>query len=268
MTVKALKKQLMAAIAMVVVALVALSSSTYAWFAANNTVTATGMTVTATADNTLSIAASSDGAYSTIATVSSSAATMKPVTSADGVTFGILTGAVKVDNPASSNATWSGEENAFQATDISSVTTTSESVYTLDTSYYLKWIGASDSDTHKVYVKSITIAGGDDSSDFKKSIRVSVTVGSQTKIFNPLSGDLNDGKVGSYADSAWALVTPSYATVDTASAEIATLTSKVSQEAVIHVWFEGQDTKCYTNNVNTNGITVQVDFSTEITSNP
>ena len=47
MTVKALRKQLMAAIAMVVVAAVALSSSTYAWFANNNKVTATGMQVTA-----------------------------------------------------------------------------------------------------------------------------------------------------------------------------------------------------------------------------
>ena len=40
MTVKSLKKQLAAAIAMVVVAAVALSSSTYAWFVSNNTVTA------------------------------------------------------------------------------------------------------------------------------------------------------------------------------------------------------------------------------------
>lgn len=52
MTVKALRKQLMAAIAMVVVAAVALSSSTYAWFAANTEVTANGMQVSAKADNT------------------------------------------------------------------------------------------------------------------------------------------------------------------------------------------------------------------------
>ncbi|MBQ6095266.1 MAG: hypothetical protein IJL09_07670 [Lachnospiraceae bacterium] len=40
MTVKSLKKQLMAAIAMVLVATIALGSSTYAWFAANKVVTA------------------------------------------------------------------------------------------------------------------------------------------------------------------------------------------------------------------------------------
>ena len=47
MNVKALRKQLMAAIAMVVVAAVALSSATYAWFVNNATVTATGAEVTA-----------------------------------------------------------------------------------------------------------------------------------------------------------------------------------------------------------------------------
>ena len=47
MTVKALKRQLMAAIAMIMVSLVALSSSTYAWFTMNKTVTATGLTVKA-----------------------------------------------------------------------------------------------------------------------------------------------------------------------------------------------------------------------------
>ena len=49
-SVKALKKQMAAAIAMVCVAAVALGSSTYAWFASNNSVKAEKMNVTATAD--------------------------------------------------------------------------------------------------------------------------------------------------------------------------------------------------------------------------
>ena len=44
---KAIKRQLMAAIAMVVVAAVSLSSATYAWFVSNNTVTATTSTISA-----------------------------------------------------------------------------------------------------------------------------------------------------------------------------------------------------------------------------
>ena len=47
MSVKTLRKQLFAAIAMVLVAAIALGSSTYAWFVNNATVTATGAEVTA-----------------------------------------------------------------------------------------------------------------------------------------------------------------------------------------------------------------------------
>ena len=46
-SVKALKKQLGAAVAMVCVAAVALGSSTYAWFVTNNKVDATTTTISA-----------------------------------------------------------------------------------------------------------------------------------------------------------------------------------------------------------------------------
>lgn len=65
MNVKHLRKQLMAAIAMVVVAGVALSSATYAWFVSNNSVTAT----------TTSIAAQSNSAYLLIANAAAGATT-------------------------------------------------------------------------------------------------------------------------------------------------------------------------------------------------
>lgn len=55
-SVKALKKQMAAAVAMVCVAAVALGSSTYAWFVSNNTVDAT----------VSSISAQSNAAYLTI----------------------------------------------------------------------------------------------------------------------------------------------------------------------------------------------------------
>ena len=52
---KALRRQLMAAIAMVLVAAIALGSSTYAWFAANTEVTATHMSVKAVAESGIEI---------------------------------------------------------------------------------------------------------------------------------------------------------------------------------------------------------------------
>lgn len=52
---KAIKRQLLAAIAMVLVAAIALGSSTYAWFANNAKVTATGMSVTAQVEGGIQI---------------------------------------------------------------------------------------------------------------------------------------------------------------------------------------------------------------------
>ena len=66
---KAIKRQQLAAIAMVLVPAMALGSSTYAWFAANTSVTATGANVTAETPTTILISKTSatDGFGSTIA---------------------------------------------------------------------------------------------------------------------------------------------------------------------------------------------------------
>ena len=73
--VKALKKQLAAAIAMVCVAAVALGSSTYAWFVSNNTVTAT----------TTNISAQSNSAYLVIDTKKTSIKSTSSATAAEEV---------------------------------------------------------------------------------------------------------------------------------------------------------------------------------------
>lgn len=95
--VKSLRKQLMAAIAMVLVAAVALGSSTYAWFAANKTVTADGMQVSATSSSSLVIATADDAKSAgvgdrTIATFTGSAAKLIPTTHdlGNGTTSGLV----------------------------------------------------------------------------------------------------------------------------------------------------------------------------------
>lgn len=88
MNVKALKKQLMAAIAMVCVAAVALSSATYAWFVNNTKVTADNVTVTAKAANTLLISHATDNAWGTTAQFKATTATeFVPVSTIDTTSF-------------------------------------------------------------------------------------------------------------------------------------------------------------------------------------
>ena len=82
MTVKSLKKQLAAAIAMVVVAAVALSSSTYAWFVSNNTVEATTASISAQSNApflVISNSAITDSTTDTAVTTAVQDATLFPV---------------------------------------------------------------------------------------------------------------------------------------------------------------------------------------------
>ena len=78
MSVKTLRKQLFAAIAMVLVAAIALGSSTYAWFVSNNTVTAT----------TSNISAQSNSAYLVIDKTTTSTNSTSSVTAAATTTVG------------------------------------------------------------------------------------------------------------------------------------------------------------------------------------
>ena len=84
---KAIKRQLLAAIAMVLVAAIALGSSTYAWFVASGTVTATGMKVQAQSEAGLVIRYGT-GSWGTSATAGMDAegvesAKLKPASTID-----------------------------------------------------------------------------------------------------------------------------------------------------------------------------------------
>lgn len=78
MNVKSLRKQLMAAIAMVLVSTIALGSSTYAWFVSNNTVKAV----------TTNISAQSNSAYLVIDTKTTSTTSTSSAAAAEEVDEG------------------------------------------------------------------------------------------------------------------------------------------------------------------------------------
>ncbi len=83
-SINSLKKQLVAAVAMVCVAAVALGSSTYAWFVSNNSVTADGITVNATSEAGILISHHGDGKYSTAASgIFNSAHSLYPTSTND-----------------------------------------------------------------------------------------------------------------------------------------------------------------------------------------
>lgn len=88
METKALKKQMGAAIAMVLVAAIALGAATFAWFVNNTKVTADSATVTAKSANTLLISHGDSGNWGTTAEFSPvSLNTLVPVSTVNGADF-------------------------------------------------------------------------------------------------------------------------------------------------------------------------------------
>lgn len=83
---KAIRKQLLAAVAMVLVAAVALGSSTYAWFVNNTQVTATDVTVTAQTAYSLLIKHYASGTYGTTTALNTGSVNLIPVSTIGGTT--------------------------------------------------------------------------------------------------------------------------------------------------------------------------------------
>ena len=83
---KAIKRQLLAAVAMVIVAAVALGSSTYAWFVNNTQVTATDVTVTASTAYSLLIKHYANGTYGTTTALNTGNVQLVPVSTVGGTT--------------------------------------------------------------------------------------------------------------------------------------------------------------------------------------
>ena len=265
---KALKRQLLAAVAMVLVAAVALGSSTYAWFANNNTVTAKGMSVNATVDDSLVIKGAQDTSFGSVGTTTVTQLTMKPATSSDGVKFAKLGSDVQVKVSNSSTATWSGEGGTFQDGDLIETT---ETDYIETAEYTIKSIGSAS----KIYVSKVEVTPatgeGTVTNDIYKSLRVAVTIQDSTgspitKVYKPASDASNtDNKVGGISGTKWVLVSDTGIYTDTTAASIWDLAAETEYNVVIKVWFEGQDTLCFTDNVQTNGAAVTVDFTKNVT---
>ena len=127
-SVKTLKKQLGAAIAMVLVAAVALGSSTYAWFVSNTKVTAEKVTMSATAAQTLLISESGQNNWNTILVRNDNNTTFVPVsttgkTSMDDKTMLFAKdNAWTADNQDGNKAYVTGYENATANQDYYSTT--------------------------------------------------------------------------------------------------------------------------------------------------
>jgi len=279
MSVKALQKQLIAAVAMVIVAAVAVSSSTFAWFAINNTVTANGLTVSTQTSNNLFIAPLAAGAtaipadntFGTLDTTTVAAAILEPVSSinAQSATYYYnLT-----DN---TDATGEREDNTINyvsyATGISTDTDDTDSFdndfeanyeasgavgYT-DYEFALKAVNSQNAAYHINLNKiALKYAGGQDAS---KAYRIAVFYQEADAPGDTVAADLADGTNGTLVDiksvngaayftstNAVSAVnaTAAVASLNTANAGITVAANSTKYyKVLVRMWLEGEDDTC------------------------
>ena len=275
MSTKALKTQLLAAIAMVLVARIALGSSTYAWFASNSKVEATGMSVQATTAKNLVI--------STDNTLRANEATTKA---------SAFTGTCTL-NP-SSVQTLAGSQNFFKVTDSKGVDYTggkasvgtkfeAATPVTSDTSgdvakhtFYIRVDGTTSDTMNNLYVNSITVTRGT-TQEISKALRVGVVCGDNGFIYAPITdattaykainkaGTVASVDTGIYKDGTGNALNEN-TTALTAYENTSVLANPVKSDAYtqvdIYIWYEGEDNACTSaNGVSVENLSVSLEFS-------
>lgn len=292
---KAIKRQLLAAIAMVLVAALALGSSTFAWFANNNKVTADGLTVNAQAEGNMLIIAdtvtnlySGDKAHKTAVTLGLSGTNLKPV-------HPVLGNNTKIE-------AWN---HAYSDSFFDAVTATGSNEVALDGindasgigligggptagNYYLKGsiaIGLDDANTAatasnlRVSAVNIGWASGVQSSDQKdiiNSARVMLVdssgvvkgVYSNGKVRTAVGANQNgtfgaEGFTAAVADTMTAITSTGDQYNSPKLVESLSAGSSNAQQYTVYVFFDGRDGDCTSQKFTSSGITVALEFVTD-----
>lgn len=288
-----LKKQLIASIAMVLVAATALGSSTYAWFAGNNKVEATGMQVQATSEGGIEIAyaesTGTSGIYKTSATTSATSAMSLAPTST-------LNTKAWYHASAESSSASIAKTNTYETLQIYEQTIEGQSFGKLGgvggsqsnnntTNYYMVQnfnirSTSASAPAKGLTVDSVSVAGN--TGDMCKALRVAVVLGEKVLIYDPVGNDTNPYDVfsgytgsGTNADPYSATRAGTVTCKDNTQAQLlATETdteipAKGSSnnggvDVKIFIWFEGEDTALYSDNFTTEGLTITVNFSATV----
>ena len=250
---------------MVLVAGIALGSSTYAWFASNNKVTATGMEVQAQAEGGIEIAYTKS--TETTATYQTSA------------TAGVTTAAALAPTSTLDTSAWyhasAQTANASTAKDDTRKTLTlNETAMSAPSNYGS--LGGDDTVSYYM-VQNFNIRSTTPSAlaDMSKALRVAIKLGTKVLIYNPTSDTASTYEVysGYTAGAATKAGTVNCIGKDTATLLADTATTEIPAKGTtnnggvdvqVYVYFEGEDTNLYTDAFKAEGLKVTVNFSATV----
>jgi hypothetical protein len=233
------KKALLSSVAMLLVAVVALSSATYAWFTANSAASVHGVKLTSTTASSLQFSTTENGTYSAILDLAAADQTLTPVSTVDATAF------FKVNADSSVTVGTAGETN------VASIGTAETALY-YTTTFWVK----AGVDTG-LAVTSI------DAGNLASALRVSLTIGGTTYILDPqVSGTtygINKAETTTTGVTYAELYKGQTSTNDvvkdctaiqtalsTGATKIGTiaLNANVAQQITMKVWLEGNDVNC------------------------
>ena len=247
-TVKALKKQLVAAIAMVLVAAVALGSSTYAWFVTNNKVDATTSTISAQSNAAfMTIKNGLTGASLVDTTSVTTEVTTKPLYPA---TFGEETGSTKGTFMTGYGTALANGALKGDLTEIGAPEDAVTKEYALQQDYNISSKGQNLADLKVEKVENAT--GAASTSELAKALRVLVT-----------NDDCSAWVVyGLDATGATYGVKLSSDTSNSSDVVLGTVTAGADTPVHVYLYYEGKDAEVTTKNLQdgkltaTNAVTV------------
>ncbi len=250
-TVKALKKQLVAAIAMVLVAAIALGSSTYAWFVSNNKVTGT----------TTTISAQSNSAYLVIdkeKTSTKSKANFSFVTdeSTDPKTAALypaqITGNGVWQSAYASDPTASAEKEGsrFTITSDEAAAGTAEAAvaekYAITHRFYIG-TGTYDGEFTDLKVTDLSLSAP--STDIANAMRVLVKCGDNWQVFK-YNADAEEGESKALQVTTYKTTAAEEVALSGYTDKVAASVSKDNDAVVdVYVYYDGADTNIKSDNL-------------------
>lgn len=259
MTVKSLRKQLAAAIAMTLVATVALGSSTYAWFVSNNQVTATTASISAQSNApflVISNDAIAAGTTTTAVTTAVANATLFPVQMVEAndaaTTFKWESAYASLSNAATEKA---DTRFVVQAAD--------ETKYYLKQTFHVGTNGTTQGQFKNLRVSGVTVETATDNDTIDDALRIMVVCDAEVAIYDK-TGTL----VTTYTDTTAAqtiagltaaesrsangvATTAAYLTGEASSAFFPATSGQISDKTVdVYLYYDGAVSVVNTDQIN------------------
>lgn len=257
---KAIKRQLLAAIAMVLVAAIALGSSTYAWFVQSNTVTAEGMEVQAQAEGGIEITNAGKGTWASTAQAAITGVTkLYPASTQDT--------SVWYHAQALASTAKDADTNSYKQLTLDDTGKATAEDEFKDKQFYLvnkfSIRATAGTSAKNLMIDSVTVTPtGTNTTNLDRSLRIAVKAGENTYVFAPTSENLTYN-VWNGTDLAKQV---SANRGDTQVPTGVTTISSTGTDVLIYIWYEGEDAQHFSNNlqpkVDTLSVTVQFSATT------